>query len=200
MGATSAFAVFKGDKAEVTKAFEQAQQNDLYENGHAYSGGFGQFTGIEFHDKEFANVDKAEDYVYEKGNKWGPAIAVRFNDGKETKASLKKRSVLEKKYVDAQSKSNELHREAFKQFQNAKSKNAGCKACGSKLNRKFFHGGFIEQEPICICQASLYDSSTKKRLEKAKEKAKEAHQARKDYQPAFSEIKMAWGVGGYVSC
>ena len=200
MGGTNAFAVFKGDKAEVTRSFEQEQQVDRHENGHAYSGGFGQFAGIEFHDKEFASVDEAEHYVYEQGNKWGPAIAVRFKDGKQTEASLKKRKALEKKLQEVQSKINQLYSNAFKQFQNAKSKTAGCKACGSKINRKVIKGGFYQQEPFCICGNSLYSVSTKTSLEKAKAKEGEAKKALKDYKPTFSSTEISWAVGGFVSC
>jgi hypothetical protein len=200
MGSTSVFRTFKGNKEAVEKAFENAQQDDRYENGHSYSGGFGQFTGIEFHDKEFASRREAEDYIDIKGNKWGPAIAVRFKDGEETGASKKKHEALRKKHLDLELKSNQLHQEAFKQFQNAKSKTAGCKACGSKLNRKNIVGGFREPEPICICRASLYGDTTKKRLATIKAKVAEARKAVNDYIPAFSTTEIAWAVGGWVSC
>lgn len=72
-------------RAEVKDVFRQAQDDDRYENGHSYSGGFGMATGLTFIDKfEFADESRAYEYLDEHCQKWQDALAVKFvrEDGK----------------------------------------------------------------------------------------------------------------------
>ena len=58
--------------------FGKMQDEDRYENGHgAYSGGVGTCAGLAFHEKEFDTIEEARDYVEERAEKWGNAVAVR---------------------------------------------------------------------------------------------------------------------------
>lgn len=69
-------------RAEARKEFEAARDQDRYENGHSYSGGFGMTTGLEFHDApSFMNADAAEEWLDENAQKWGEALAVQVNEG-----------------------------------------------------------------------------------------------------------------------
>lgn len=69
---------------EVTDAFDKAQDQDRYENGHSYSGGFGMATGLTFEDRTFPNQDAAYDFLDSTCKKWENAIAVKFENDGET--------------------------------------------------------------------------------------------------------------------
>jgi hypothetical protein len=66
-------------RTEVTKQFQDAQNQDRYDNGHSYSGGLGMATGLLFEDKTFDNVDMASNYLVEACVKWEEARAVCHN-------------------------------------------------------------------------------------------------------------------------
>lgn len=79
MGAQFQFeTIAKPDRAEAEADFERLQDQDRYENGHSYSGGFGMATGIEFQDgQRFVSEDDAYEWLCDHTEKWGPAIAVQ---------------------------------------------------------------------------------------------------------------------------
>ena len=67
----------KTDKTLIREQFEQIQEQDRYENGHSYSGGFGMAHGIEFlASPSFEAQEEADAYLAEHAEKWGPALAV----------------------------------------------------------------------------------------------------------------------------
>lgn len=83
MGAEFCTMIVKGENEKDAKSkFKDAQDTDRYENGHSYSGGLGMADGLEFHSKSFSSEDDAEEYLSETCEKWGPAIAVKFQDSK----------------------------------------------------------------------------------------------------------------------
>lgn len=63
---------------EVKDAFSKAQDQDLYENGHSYSGGFGMTTGLTFADETFDLYTDAESWLEENCSKWEDAKVVTF--------------------------------------------------------------------------------------------------------------------------
>lgn len=71
---------------QVESEFEKAQDQDRYENGHSYSGGFGMATGLKFHERAFDNAAAADDYLVDAAQKWADAIAVKIKnaDGSES--------------------------------------------------------------------------------------------------------------------
>jgi hypothetical protein len=67
------------DRKDVEHAFEKAQADDRYENGHYYSGGFGMANGLEFPVLEpFASKRDGEAFLQHQCQKWEAALAVRF--------------------------------------------------------------------------------------------------------------------------
>ena len=86
MGGSFNFITMNGDesKESVIEHFKLMAEDDLYENGHSYSGGWGMFPGLIFKDQVFDNVDLAEDAIMENQCKWDPALCVKFKneDGK----------------------------------------------------------------------------------------------------------------------
>jgi len=68
----------KATKEQVLAKFNQRCEQDGYECGHSYSGSFSQFNGLHFTGKEFTTEQEAVDFVEEHGEKWGPAVAVRY--------------------------------------------------------------------------------------------------------------------------
>lgn len=67
------------DHKAVKEAFEKAQDEDRYENGHSYSGGFGMASGLLFHgDNTFPTDNAAEEYLNGHCQKWDEAIAVKY--------------------------------------------------------------------------------------------------------------------------
>lgn len=73
-------------KEEVKRIFSDAQDQDRYENGHSYSGGFGMARGLMFYETTFGNDDDAYEMLERTCVKWQAARAVRFinKNGVET--------------------------------------------------------------------------------------------------------------------
>ena len=65
-------------RKEVQAQFADAQDCDRYENGHSYSGGFGQARGLKFASRTFDTEPAASAWLDENCQKFGDAIAVTF--------------------------------------------------------------------------------------------------------------------------
>jgi hypothetical protein len=68
------------DTIQIKKEFKAIQEQDLHENGHSYSGGFGMANGLEFRNESFENMVKADNWLLENAEKWDAALAVQFKD------------------------------------------------------------------------------------------------------------------------
>lgn len=66
------------DRSLVNAAFENRQAEDRFENGHAYSGGFGMARGLRFAEFEFPDAGAARDWLEANCWKWEEAKAVRI--------------------------------------------------------------------------------------------------------------------------
>jgi hypothetical protein len=83
MGAEYCEMKVKGEsEKEARKKFEAAQEQDRYDNGHSYSGGFGMAPGLTFTGKSFSSRQEASDYLAETCEKWEDALAVKYQDEK----------------------------------------------------------------------------------------------------------------------
>jgi hypothetical protein len=80
MGANFETMVLPGDLTpdQVLIRFDSAQDQDRYENGHSYSGGFGMASGLTFTGLKFESREAAEDHLDEACKKWEAALAVQF--------------------------------------------------------------------------------------------------------------------------
>lgn len=66
-------------EADLQEQFREMQMIDRYENGHSYSGGWGQCRGLSTEaQKIFESEDLATKYLQEVADKWGPAVAVKY--------------------------------------------------------------------------------------------------------------------------
>jgi|DEB0MinimDraft_3_1074331.scaffolds.fasta_scaffold10145_5 hypothetical protein len=82
MGAVFASMVSKAKTVDKLKdAFEEAQEQDRYENGHLYSGGIGMARGLVITDEMFPSLTEAEDWLENNTLKWECAKAVKVKDG-----------------------------------------------------------------------------------------------------------------------
>jgi len=64
----------------VKRHFEGWREEDGHESGHgSYAGNWTTFSGLEFKSTVFKDYKAAEEYIYDYAEKWGPAVAVRFN-------------------------------------------------------------------------------------------------------------------------
>ena len=70
----------------VRRKFERAQEQDRYENGHVYSGGFGMADGLRLRTDlpDFENHNAAREWLIENCEKWQNAIGVRHKTNGET--------------------------------------------------------------------------------------------------------------------
>jgi hypothetical protein len=79
MGANYVSFTVQGTQEEVLKAFDRAQEQDRYENGHCYSGGIGMARGLKFVDAvSFVDQAKADQWISDHAEKWDEALAVRI--------------------------------------------------------------------------------------------------------------------------
>jgi hypothetical protein len=69
-------------KATVKKLWKQAVKDDLYDNGHSYSGSIGMLGGdIDWRPEKFGTADEAEAFLAETHEKWEPPLAVELEGG-----------------------------------------------------------------------------------------------------------------------
>lgn len=69
-----------GTETEIRAKFAQIQDQDRYENGHVYSGGFGMAEGLTFTNKTFATNKEARDWLLDNCQKWDNALAAKVGD------------------------------------------------------------------------------------------------------------------------
>jgi Zn finger protein HypA/HybF involved in hydrogenase expression len=177
--------------------FRNAQSEDEYENGHSYSGGWGQKEGLRDTGKVFNSRDEAEEWIQDNNEKWGPADAVKFRaNGKETPTSEKAK----KKLYDAVDKAVKNFRALEDKFANeirtAKSAFRACRDCKSKVNKNYIQGGHCP-----VCRSKMYSPTQAKRLDVLMKKIEEAKLKRTNFKPKYSGGKKTkWLVGGWCSC
>ena len=126
----------KLSKEEVIAKFNAKCDQDGYDCGHSYSGSFSEFRGLVFHDKMFNTGDEASDYVEEHGEKWGPAVCVRYKHAEPSKMLLnhdKARAKLQRKIWDAEAYLGESKRKA--QINNRSTKPAYVTKAEERLER-----------------------------------------------------------------
>ena len=102
-------------KEQVKKAFDTRCEADGYEYGHSYSGSFSEFPGLDFTDCCFETEDEARDYVEQHGEKWEPAVAVRYKLYTIPKSALnhdKKRRELQTQIWNAEAALGHARRKA----------------------------------------------------------------------------------------
>ena len=102
-------------KEQVMTAFNERVEQDGYDHGHSYSGSFSEFRGLVFKDICFETEDEAREYVDQHGEKWGPAVAVRYKHYNMPKSALnhdKKRRELHTKIWVAEASLGEARRRA----------------------------------------------------------------------------------------
>ena len=68
------------DVSLITRRFAVVQEDDIYENGNSYSGGFGMCASIENTGKTFKDEELAANWLTENAQKWGPALLVSTED------------------------------------------------------------------------------------------------------------------------
>lgn len=70
-------------EAAVREAFSAIQDQDRWENGHLYSGGFGMAEGLTVvsDHPQFTRAEDARKWLVANAEKWREALAVRLDDG-----------------------------------------------------------------------------------------------------------------------
>lgn len=105
----------KLSKDDVLTTFNDRCSQDGFESGHSYSGSFSEFSGLHFADKIFLTWDDADEYVSKHGEKWGPAVAVRYHHADPSKTVLnhdKARRLLQQRIWDAEAGVSHFQRKA----------------------------------------------------------------------------------------
>jgi hypothetical protein len=64
--------------SEIRTAFENAKDQDLHENGHSYSGGWGMCPDLSVKSNSFESANAASDWLADNCQKWESALAVEF--------------------------------------------------------------------------------------------------------------------------
>ena len=87
MGAQYNFMVIKDDGkprpfSDVKTKFDGVMESAAYDYGHAgYTGSWAECDGIVMKGGSFGSADSADEWLQEKAEKWGPALAVRIPQG-----------------------------------------------------------------------------------------------------------------------
>jgi hypothetical protein len=69
-------------KQTVKKLWKRDVEDDLYDNGHSYSGSIGMLgTDIQWRDEKFQTLAECEKFLMDNHEKWQPPLAVGYADG-----------------------------------------------------------------------------------------------------------------------
>jgi len=78
-------AIKETGRKDIEKKFREIVEECIYEYGHdSYNGTFSTMSGVSVVNRTFSNRDNAEEYIIDKAEKWGDALAVTVKEeGKE---------------------------------------------------------------------------------------------------------------------
>ena len=203
MGATNIEMELKGtlDKGSILKKVSEQAAEDREYNGHqdGYSGDWQSVDDVICIDKVFDNFEDAYGYCNGNAEKWGPAIAVRYyktsKSAKKSKTLIKLEDRLENLYESG----SDLYKKSVEDIRGAKSKNIGCKECGSSLSRPY-----LKNEICPMCKTSLFSETIKGRISRQKEKIKELEESIKTEKEKIEQKnrtdETVWLVYAIVAC
>lgn len=211
MGANLNTITFAGDltEAQVKEKFTAEQEQDRFENGHSYSGGFGMLTGVDFVKKGtiFKSISAAEDYISENQEKWGAAFAVKamavpfFDEASPIFGAKAKKTYAQITQHRAELWELKAMRYAPKNPQ--KIGHTVCPNCKSKISEVYLQQFHC---PVCREVDAFLPKKTKnrkKKLEELVETLSKAHEAQVelDIEKAVNQnkIKPVWVVGGWCA-
>jgi hypothetical protein len=84
MGAEFSTFTTQAKKEELNKIFNDHVEQCFYDLGHAgYTGSMAECDGWTLSSKVFVSSEDAEEWLINKAEKWGPAIAVRIQPEQE---------------------------------------------------------------------------------------------------------------------
>jgi rubrerythrin len=180
---------------QVRKHFKEKQQELCYEYGNdGYAGHLGIKPGLSIKSLVFDSEDEAYDYIQENSDKWDDAIAVRF------KAVVKKPSksgrILQERYERLRDEVDNFESDVLREIKKAKSKNIGCKKCGSSIARKFLKSLSC---PICNSYQQFVTPTNIKKYNRLKERRNVA-QGRLIHVQQKDAAGHHWAIGGWCPC
>ena len=69
-------------KRTVAKLWAGDVEDDLYDNGHSYSGSIGMLgVDIQWREEKFQTLAECETFIMDNHRKWDPPMAVAFEGG-----------------------------------------------------------------------------------------------------------------------
>ncbi len=84
MGASTVFETFEVESVrELRHLFRKRQEEDAYHLGHSYSGGLNMCEGLSIYNTHFNTENEAYEYLEERADKWGDALAARYGNRTE---------------------------------------------------------------------------------------------------------------------
>lgn len=83
MGADFNYRVYPGDeRSAIQKQWTDDVEQDLYDNGHRYSGGIGMLgPDIQWQQVKFQTAQQAAAHIDAQHRKWEPPMACQFDAG-----------------------------------------------------------------------------------------------------------------------
>lgn len=139
MGACFDSLTFKAcDEKTMREKFKHYQEEACDERGNgSYAGHIGIAAGLHVSTMVFKTQQAAYDYLVNKAEKWGPAIAVKVGDfSKIFPVTATEKKEVEKLH-ELQNKFNNWDSDLLMRVRQAKSTQRGCKHCGSKISVKY---------------------------------------------------------------
>lgn len=204
MGATNLERSLDGKLSvqQVKQKFNEWYEDAVHEYGHdAYSGEWNGFRGIIFPNRTFESQQEASEYLDSHGQKFGPALAVKFKKSAvdPNKKPSQKVEKIKKMIDDAYKQKNDFE----KSYQEALSarvtpnKNTflKCKNCKSKINLVHFKGNSCP-----ICHKDLRTPKFIAKLDSYKKKIEDLEKRKKELlnPPTGKKVEM-WLIGGIVA-
>lgn len=189
-------------KENLEKAIISLKESLNYEFGHDdYSGHLGGNTHSIVDSKVFDSAQEALDHIENKGKK-GHSLVVPYRKSQQKPETAKIKRLKEKNaalikiidhyYVDLR----QLNSSILQRVQSAKSKNRGCKECGSMIATKYIYWFPC---PVCKSEDFIVTETDKKRISALEAKRKKAEKELEENRKAVQyEEKLNKQVTGEI--
>lgn len=184
-------------QTEVSNKVAEDSAGMAYDSGHSYSGNWGakQGAGVIFPvGHTFKNHEEATRYIQDQSDKWGPLIAVRFQNLVEELPEKRKakHDELRDQWLELDRARREYPRQVLERVRTGSSAFKTCSGCGSRLAVARMSSLNC---PLCDSNLMLTGSDIKK-LASMQSKLDKLLKAREDLRISVDK-GVQWLVGGW---
>ncbi len=179
---------------ELFERFAEFKEDQIFEYGHGRYTGDLKHHGLKVIKEIFTDASKADDYICENTDKYGPAYAIKVGDFNKAYPQTAKEKATVEKFNEIQKVIKNFEKDLIDRVKTSKSAFRGCKKCESKIAVKFVS---LIDCPVCHSHDFIYTETDKNKLKALMEKSKELQKTINEQKEKYKNVNAFWLVGGW---